>query len=115
MEQHDQQAVFLRQQAEILTRALRSPGDPRALAQACAAHEDCHDRWLELVAAAGPAGEAVADLYTLHGRLLESLERGLEGWFSPEAAREVRLVLAERLKQRTDLVVTSVLALPSPV
>jgi len=102
-------ALFLRQQAATLTCALLRPDDPSALRDACAAHEGCHDRWVGLVAGtrerSGDAADAVADLYTFHGRLLESLEHGLEGWFHPQAASDVREVLADRLARRTDAVV----------
>lgn len=101
--------LFLRQQAATLTCALLDPDDPSTLRDACAAHEGSHDRWVGLVAAtrerSADAADAVADLYTFHGRLLESLEHGLEGWFHPQAASDIREVLADRLARRTDAVV----------
>lgn len=107
-------AAFLRQQAATLADALHRPEDPFALRHASAAHEACHDRWVALIASArgrSPAvADAVADLYTLHGRLLESLEHGLEGWFHPQAAADVREVLADRLAQRTRAVVALIAA-----
>jgi hypothetical protein len=97
--------VFLRRQAATLVDALRRPEDGGALRAAVAAHDDCHATWVALIAAAQRRGhdaaDALTDLYTVHGRLLESLERGLDGWFHAGAALEVRRVLADRLELRT--------------
>jgi hypothetical protein len=97
--------------------ALRTPRDPLALRHASARHDDCHGSWVALIAAARRQGDQVADalaeLYTVHGRLLESLERGMDGWFHPGAAEEVRRVLSDRLEQRTDAVVASLKGLPA--
>lgn len=110
-------ATFLRRQAETLVAALRTPQDPLALRHASARHDDCHGEWVALIAAARRRGDNVADplaeLYTVHGRLLESLERGLDGWFHPGAADEVRRVLSDRLEQRTAAVVARLQGLPA--
>jgi len=93
--------ALLSDQAATLLTGLRSI-DPADQERALSAHEAGHEPWMRLLAAVDAAGAEelsgdLAALYAFHGRLAASLERGLDGWFSIAAAREVRTVLGEEL------------------
>lgn len=108
----DRDCAFLREQAEALCNGLRSTGDPAYLATALTAHEASHETWVCLLARLEREGppQLAADLellYDFHGRLVESLERGLDGWLNAEAAFEIRTVLADRLADCTAMVVAA--------
>jgi hypothetical protein len=97
--------AFLSGQAATLIAGLRAVETP-VQESALASHEASHETWVRLLAAVNraPAEELCGDLtalYEFQGRLAASLERGLDGWFSIEAAREVRGVLAEQLASCT--------------
>ncbi len=119
----DRDCAFLRQQAEALCSGLRHSDDPAALATALTAHEASHETWVHLLARAerqGPPELAaeLASLYEYHGRLVESLERGLQGWLNAQAAYEIRTVLADRLAACTTTAVAGLrrrVVIPQPL
>lgn len=93
--------ALLSDQAASLVTGLRSL-DPSEQERALCAHDASHESWMRLLAALDDTGaeELTGDLtalYAFHGRLAASLERGLDGWFSIAAAREVRTVLGDQL------------------
>lgn len=93
-------------------RSLETADQERALS----AHEASHESWMRLLAAVDGAGAEelsgdLAALYAFHGRLAASLERGLDGWFSIAAAREVRTVLGEQLAACTVATIASLRSL----
>ncbi len=97
--------AFLSGQAAALIAGLRAAETP-VQESALASHEASHGAWVQVLAGVNRAGaeELCGDLtalYEFQGRLAASLERGLDGWFSIEAAREVRGVLAEQLASCT--------------
>jgi hypothetical protein len=103
----DRDCSFLRAQAASLAEGLRRSGRPECLASALSAHDDGHEPWVRLLAKVAAEDERrlaleLSDLYEFHGRLVESLERGLDGWFNGEAAHEIRTVLANRLTDCTE-------------
>lgn len=93
--------TLLFDQAAALLAGLRSV-EAADQERALSAHEASHESWMRLLAAVAGVGAEelsgdLAALYAFHGRLAASLERGLDGWFSIAAAREVRVVLGEQL------------------
>lgn len=93
--------ALLSDQAAGLVAGLRSL-DPSEQERALSAHDASHESWMRLLATLDDTGaeELTGDLtalYAFHGRLAASLERGLDGWFSIAAAREVRTVLGDQL------------------
>lgn len=108
----DRECAFLREQAEALCTGLRATSSPALLATALNAHEASHETWMCLLARLERDGppQLAADLETLyefHGRLVESLERGLDGWLNAQAAYEIRRVLADRLAECTAMAVAA--------
>jgi hypothetical protein len=106
----DHDCTFLREQARALGAGLRRSDDPALVATALTAHESSHESWLDLLARTegDPAlAERLATLYQFHGRLVESLDRGLDGWLNPRAAHEIRAVLADRLDECTEATVAA--------
>lgn len=108
----ERDCAFLREQAEALGDALRGAGDPADVATALTAHEASHETWVCLLARLEREGSShlaadIETLYAFHGRVVESLERGLDGWFNPEAAFQIRTVLADRLADCTAMAVAA--------
>lgn len=105
--------TFLQGQAGWLVRALEECIDATLLGVARLAHDRSHGRWLALIAAAAEAGDPVladdlAALYTFHGRIVESLERGAGGRVDGASCAVVRRILAERLSVRTAAAIRAV-------
>lgn len=116
-EEPDDATAFLTEHAAALADGLRRSDDPMSVAAALAFHEASHENWGHLIASAQQAGAAelaleLSDLYEFYGRLAESLETGVEGWLSPQAAYAVRAVLADRVAARTAAAVEALLRLP---
>jgi hypothetical protein len=119
----DRECTFLREQAAALGEGLRYSDDPACLATALTAHDASHEHWLHLLAhieRTGPPelAEDLSMLYEFHGRLVESLERGLDGWINTQACYEIRTVLADRLTDCTDTAVAELrrlVAMPQPL
>jgi hypothetical protein len=113
----DDATAFLAEHAATLGDGLRRSDDPMAVAAALAFHDASHENWGHLIASAEQAGASelaleLSDLYEFYGRLAESLENGVEGWLSPQAAYAVRAVLADRVATRTAAAIEALLRLP---
>lgn len=103
--------TLLLDQAAALLAGLRSV-ETADQERALRAHDASHESWMRLLAVVDGAGaeELSGDLtalYAFHGRLAASLERGLDGWFSIAAAREVRAVLGDQLAACTSATVAA--------
>ncbi len=98
-------ALFLHEQAALLAHGLA--GDRSTVRDTLAAHAQSHERWLRLVTDArnslgDDAAQRVAALYTLHGRVAESLARRSSELLDDATAAAVRQLLAEWLDRLTD-------------
>lgn len=109
--------TLLSDQATALVAGLRSL-EPAEQERALSAHEAGRDAWVRLLDAVdamggsgAPGAEDLADrlgaLHATHGRLAALLARGLDGWFSLAAAREVRTVLGDQLAADTTATVAA--------
>lgn len=102
-------ALFLRAQASWLRRGLRLADDATEVGVVLGTHDSSHESWVTLIAAVshdlGPGAAAeVSQLYGFHGRVVGSLERGMDLRLEPEVQRQVRRMLAERLTDMTEQV-----------
>lgn len=105
--------AFLRQEAATLERALvaacddgahRTAGDARP-----GAVELDHESWLALIATLHARGQhdaadEICGLYSFHGRVVTSLERGLDPRLGAAVASRVRALLVDELAHRTTMV-----------
>lgn len=103
--------TLLSEQATALVAGLRSL-EPAEQERALSVHEAGREAWVHLLDAVDASGaEDLADrlgaLHACHGRLTASLARGLDGWFSLAAAREVRTVLGDQLAADTTVTVAA--------
>jgi hypothetical protein len=107
----DAAAHFLRGQASWLCRALMGPGDPSAVGTVLGAHDRSHESWLTLIAGVArvddDAAQRLASLYGLHGRIVGSLERGIDLRLADDVAEQVRRLLSLRLQEATDEAITA--------
>jgi len=97
--------LFLRGEAASLAHGLG--GDRNTVRDTLAAHSRSHERWLALVAEArnslgDDAGQRVAALYALHGRVAESMARRSGELLEARTAQAVQEMLIEWLDQLTD-------------
>ncbi len=98
-------ALFLHEQAALLANGLG--GDSSTVRDTLAAHANSHERWLTLVtetrnSLGDDAAQRVAALYTLHGRVAESLARRSSDLLDDATALAVRQLLTEWLDRLTD-------------
>lgn len=105
--------TFLLSQAAWLRRALERADDPTEVGTALGSHDASHEAWLHLIAsvertAGHDAAQQVAVLYGFHGRVVGSLERGLDLRLDPGVARQIRRILAERLQELTAAAVATI-------
>lgn len=105
--------LFLRAQASWLHKGLDRACDATAVGMVLNAHDAAHPSWLALIAAvqdtsgAAPA-QALAALYTLHGRIAGVLCRGPDPRLSHAISGCVRSLLSDRLTELTDAAVEAV-------
>jgi hypothetical protein len=106
---------FLQIEAGRLHLALDYAEMPEVLGPVLRRHEGSHGRWLHLIAAAHRADDAAADvlelLYSQHGCVVGTLERGLDPLLRNEVRARVRQVLAGELATRTQEALAAVRAL----
>jgi hypothetical protein len=100
-------AAFLRAQASWLRRGLRLATDPSEVGSVLGTHDASHGSWVSLIAeverlVGDDAAQQVSQLYGFHGRVVGSLERGLDLRLDAGVQAQVRRMLAERLTQLTD-------------
>lgn len=105
-------ALFLRAQASWLRRGLRLSADPTEVEVVLGIHDSSHESWVSLIAAVehslgDDAAQLVSGLYSFHGRVAGSLERGLDVRIEPAVRSQVREMLAMRLTQMTQEAVTA--------
>ncbi|CAN5534015.1 hypothetical protein BH23ACT7_BH23ACT7_09080 [soil metagenome] len=103
---------FLIAQLAGLAHGLARAEDAGTVAVVLAIHECSHEAWLRLIAGAGrhvgrAASEQVAAVYSMHGRIAGSLERGIDARLDPTVARTVRRLLSDWLRRETDKAVAS--------
>jgi hypothetical protein len=103
---------FLEHQADGLLHGLAHSGDPAAVAAVLAAHDAAHEEWLAAIAATdrllGPeAAEAIAALYSFHGRVIGFLEQGVDPHLGDGVTAEVHRVLERCLERLTLHAVTT--------
>jgi hypothetical protein len=99
-------SLFLRAQASWLCRGLTRNDDPAAVGIVLGAHDASHESWLTLIAATqvshgDDTAQEIAALYGFHGRVVGSLERGLDRRLETRVADHIRELLAERLRDLT--------------
>lgn len=105
---------FVRDQTAWLCRGLGQAGDAITVRRVVAAHDASHERWVALLAAtrehADAADEALAALYTEHGRARGALERPRDTLLSPSIIGRVHALMADRLVELTDAAVAALAA-----
>lgn len=104
-------SLFLRAQSSWLCRGLERAADPTATGIVLGAHDASHESWLDLIATVqrcrgDEPAQQIAALYGFHGRVVGSLERGLDRSLDPGVAASVRELLGERLQVLTERAVT---------
>ena len=92
-------ATFLRSRCASLAAALNGQAVLAAMQQ----HDACHDQWIDLAAHCQAVGlrrthQLVVDLYTFHGRVIETLQRAEAGVDHMGSCPDVRQVLLRRLE-----------------
>jgi hypothetical protein len=103
---------FLEHQADGLLHGLARSRDAAAVAAVLAAHDAAHEEWLAVIAASNrllgaEAAEAVAALYSFHGRVVGFLEQGVDPDLGDGVAAEVHRVLERCLERLTLHAVTT--------
>lgn len=100
-------ALFLRAQASWLRRGLRLADNPTEVGLVLGTHDASHESWVALIAEiertlGAEAAGTVAQLYGFHGRIVGSLERGMDLRLDTTIQGQVRRMLADRLTQMTE-------------
>ncbi len=98
--------AFLRREASALERALEAASNGRDRPVVV---ELDHESWLALIATLHARGQhdaadEICGLYSFHGRVLTSLERGLDPRLGAAVASRVRGLLVDELERRTTTV-----------
>lgn len=109
---------FLQHQSGALRAALSRPRDRRCVQRAVRGQDHAHDAWLALIGRARRDGEhALGDditaLYSLHGRVAGSLERGFDPLLHPAMERRLRMLLIAQVEHLTARAVAHVLNSPA--
>lgn len=108
----DAAEVFLRAQSAWLRRGLTHGEDREVVRLVLNSHETSHESWLALIAAAerhlgAPVAQVLGAVYTGHGRVAGTLERGATTTLSAEVATRVRDLLATHLAALTEAAVAA--------
>jgi uncharacterized protein YPO0396 len=97
--------TFLQAQGQWLAHGLEHASAPDVVGTVLGMHDASHEAWLDLIAAIERADEAaaqeVAALYGYHGRVVGSLERGLDPLLTGAVQHQVRRLLVRRLETLT--------------
>lgn len=106
-----QATLFLRSQSASLRRGLEQADHRPAVGIVLGAHDASHEAWLGLIGAleesGRPGAEAVAALYTYHGRVVGFLERGFGCRLEPGVRTGLRALMTARLDRLTEAAVTA--------
>jgi hypothetical protein len=101
----DAASTFLHSQARWLAHALDKANVPEIVGTVLGLHDASHEAWLELIADVERLDERsaqdLAALYSYHGRVVGSLERGLDPLLNGSVQVQVRQLLADRLEAMT--------------
>lgn len=110
-------ALFLRAQASWLQQGLDRVDDPAAIGIVLGTHDASHESWCALICAleqtAPDLAADVSGLYAYHGRIVGSLERGLDRRLEPSVRAQVHAMLAKRLTELTATVGAALESLPA--
>ena len=104
---------FFATQATCLRSGLAGADDPLIVAAVAGIHARSHDRWLAIIRTvceevSPAAGDRVAALYALHGRLVESLQRRIMDLLPSDIAAQARRVMAIQLDDLTAAAIAAV-------
>lgn len=108
---------FLRSQARWLAQALDNADTADVVGTSLGVHDASHAAWLDLIADVerldSDAAAAVSAVYSYHGRVVGSLERGLDPLLTGQVQGQVRQLLGRRLESLTTAAVNLIEGLGS--